>query len=131
MTAGCSSAVPQQHNSRYVTLRNVVGQSTPIHRAGILVPKNAGTLEKRNVMSKGILFLLITLVITMVADGQQSSLPSPSRIDLFSALEPGTYTITGHVSEEKRAGQAADCSAIFRVKSLPQGGSVPSPSPWQ
>lgn len=35
-------------------------------------------------MRKSALFFLITLVITMVADGQQSSLPSPSRIDLFA-----------------------------------------------
>jgi hypothetical protein len=48
-----------------------------------------------------------------------------------SALEPGTYTITGHVSEGKQAGRSADCSAHFTVKSLPQRGSVPSSSRGQ
>jgi hypothetical protein len=41
-----------------------------------------------------------------------------------SALEPGTYTITGHVSEGSHAGQSANCSALFTVKSLPQRASV-------
>ncbi len=43
-----------------------------------------------------------------------------------AALEPGTYRITGHVSEGRHAGQSANCSAQFTVKSLPQGGSAHS-----
>ena len=35
-----------------------------------------------------------------------------------AALEPGTYTITGHVSEGRQSGQSADCSAQFTVKAL-------------
>jgi hypothetical protein len=31
-------------------------------------------------------------------------------------LAPGTYTVTGHVSEGSRAGQSADCSATYTVK---------------
>jgi len=31
-------------------------------------------------------------------------------------LAPGTYTVTGHVSEGNHAGQSADCSATYRVK---------------
>jgi hypothetical protein len=40
-----------------------------------------------------------------------------------SALEPGTYTVTGHVSEGNHAGQSADCRAQFTVQSLSQPGS--------
>jgi hypothetical protein len=31
-------------------------------------------------------------------------------------LAPGTYTVTGHVTEGSRAGQSADCSATYVVK---------------
>jgi len=31
-------------------------------------------------------------------------------------LAPGTYTVTGHVSEGNHAGQSADCSATYTVK---------------
>ena len=38
-----------------------------------------------------------------------------STIDTGS-LQPGTYTVTGHVSEGPKAGQSADCTAQFTVK---------------
>jgi hypothetical protein len=41
-----------------------------------------------------------------------------------SSLEPGTYTITGHVSEGSRYGRSVDCTAQFTVKSLPQPEST-------
>jgi hypothetical protein len=41
-----------------------------------------------------------------------------------SALEPGTYTITGHMSEGNRSGQSADCTARFTVRRLPQPEST-------
>jgi outer membrane protein OmpA-like peptidoglycan-associated protein len=31
-------------------------------------------------------------------------------------LQPGTYTVTGHVTEGKKPGQSADCTAQFTVK---------------
>jgi ribosomal protein S11 len=33
-----------------------------------------------------------------------------------SSLQPGNYTVTGHVSEGQKAGQFADCTASFTVK---------------
>jgi hypothetical protein len=33
-----------------------------------------------------------------------------------SSLQPGSYTVTGHVSEGQKAGQFADCTANFTVK---------------
>jgi hypothetical protein len=33
-----------------------------------------------------------------------------------SSLQPGNYTVTGHVSEGAKPGQAADCTANFTVK---------------
>lgn len=33
-----------------------------------------------------------------------------------ASLNPGNYTVTGHVSEGKKAGQFADCTASFTVK---------------
>ena len=33
-----------------------------------------------------------------------------------SGLNPGNYTVTGHVSEGQKAGQFADCTANFTVK---------------
>ena len=38
-----------------------------------------------------------------------------STIDTGS-LQPGSYTVTGHVSEGPKAGQSADCTAQFTVK---------------
>jgi outer membrane protein OmpA-like peptidoglycan-associated protein len=38
-----------------------------------------------------------------------------STIDTAS-LQPGNYTVTGHVSEGPKAGQSADCTAQFTVK---------------
>lgn len=32
------------------------------------------------------------------------------------SLQPGTYTVSGHVTEGKKPGQAADCTAQFTVK---------------
>ncbi len=40
---------------------------------------------------------------------------STATIDTGS-LQPGTYTVTGHVSEGPKAGQSADCTAQFTVK---------------
>jgi hypothetical protein len=33
-------------------------------------------------------------------------------------LNPGTYTVTGHVTEGAKAGQSADCNATFTVKAF-------------
>jgi len=33
-----------------------------------------------------------------------------------SSLQPGTYTVSGHVTEGAKAGQSADCTAQFTVK---------------
>jgi hypothetical protein len=44
MTTGCSSAAPQQHNSRYVTLRNFAGHPPPSIGQGYLFPKTPASL---------------------------------------------------------------------------------------
>ena len=52
-----------------------------------------------------------------------------STIDTGS-LQPGNYTITGHVSEGPKAGQSADCTAQFTVKQFepPTVGCTANPS---
>ncbi len=44
-----------------------------------------------------------------------SGTSSTGNIDTAS-LNPGTYTVTGHVTEGPKAGQSADCNATFTVK---------------
>ena len=40
---------------------------------------------------------------------------STAKIDTAS-LQPGTYTVTGHATDGKKAGRSADCTAQFTVK---------------
>jgi hypothetical protein len=47
--------------------------------------------------------------------GKVSGTSSVSNIDT-AGLAPGSYTVTGHVTEGAKAGQSADCSASFTVK---------------
>ncbi|WP_348269144.1 hypothetical protein P8936_08460 [Edaphobacter paludis] len=47
--------------------------------------------------------------------GKASGTSSVSNIDT-TGLAPGSYTVTGHVTEGAKAGQSADCSAGFTVK---------------
>ena len=47
--------------------------------------------------------------------GKASGTSSISNIDT-AGLAPGSYTVTGHVTEGVKAGQSADCSAGFTVK---------------
>jgi len=56
MTTGCSSAAPQQHNSRYVTLINFAGRPPPSVGQGYLFPKMPALWRNGNVMSKSTLF---------------------------------------------------------------------------
>jgi outer membrane protein OmpA-like peptidoglycan-associated protein len=41
---------------------------------------------------------------------------SPTSTVDTGSLQPGTFTITGHVTEGQKAGQSADCTAQFTVK---------------
>jgi len=41
---------------------------------------------------------------------------SPTATIDTSSLQPGSYTVSGHVSEGPKAGQSADCTAQFTVK---------------
>lgn len=47
--------------------------------------------------------------------GPVSGTSSTANIDTAN-LNPGTYTVTGHVTEGAKAGQSADCNATFTVK---------------
>ncbi|MEO6805945.1 MAG: hypothetical protein ABI209_07340, partial [Edaphobacter sp.] len=47
--------------------------------------------------------------------GKASGTSSISNIDT-AGLAPGSYTVTGHVTEGAKAGQSADCTASFSVK---------------
>ncbi len=47
--------------------------------------------------------------------GKVGGISSASNIDT-AGLAPGTYTVTGHVTEGPKAGQSADCNAVFTVK---------------
>ena len=47
--------------------------------------------------------------------GKASGTSSISNIDT-AGLTPGSYTVTGHVTEGAKAGQSADCTASFAVK---------------
>jgi hypothetical protein len=68
------------HNSRYVAPGNFEESQAPPIGQEYLFPKTPAIWRNGNVEQEQS-FFLITLVITMVADGQQSSLPSPSRIE--------------------------------------------------
>lgn len=41
---------------------------------------------------------------------------TPTATVATGSLQPGTYTVTGHVAEGAKAGQSADCTAQFTVK---------------
>jgi hypothetical protein len=47
--------------------------------------------------------------------GKVSGTSSTGNVDTAD-LNPGTYTVTGHVTEGNKAGQSADCNATFTVK---------------
>lgn len=47
--------------------------------------------------------------------GKISGTSSTGNVDTTN-LNPGTYTVTGHVTEGDKAGQSADCNATFTVK---------------
>ncbi len=47
--------------------------------------------------------------------GRVSGTSSTANVDTAN-LNPGTYTVTGHVTEGAKAGQSADCNATFTVK---------------
>ncbi|MFP5227886.1 MAG: hypothetical protein ACLGXA_09675, partial [Acidobacteriota bacterium] len=50
-----------------------------------------------------------------------------------ASLQPGSYTVSGHVSEGAKAGQSADCTAQFTVKPFepPTASTVANPSTVQ
>ena len=50
-----------------------------------------------------------------------------------ASLQPGTYTVSGHVSEGAKAGQSADCTAQFTVKQFepPTASVIANPSSVQ
>ena len=58
-----------------------------------------------------------------------NSTTNTANIDTGS-LQPGNYTVTGHVSEGNKPGQAADCTAQFTVKQFepPTVSCVANPS---
>ncbi len=47
--------------------------------------------------------------------GKVSGTSSTANVDTAN-LNPGTYTVTGHVTEGVKAGQSADCNSTFTVK---------------
>ncbi len=47
--------------------------------------------------------------------GKVAGTSSTSNVDT-AGLAPGTYTVTGHVTEGPKAGQSADCNAVFTLK---------------
>jgi hypothetical protein len=47
--------------------------------------------------------------------GKVSGTSSTANVDTAD-LNPGTYTVTGHVTEGNKPGQSADCNATFTVK---------------
>jgi len=50
-------------------------------------------------------------------NGKVSGTSSTANVDTAD-LNPGTYTVTGHVTEGNKPGQSADCNATFTVKAF-------------
>jgi hypothetical protein len=47
--------------------------------------------------------------------GKVSGTSSTANVDT-SGVNPGTYTVTGHVTEGNKAGESADCNATYTIK---------------
>lgn len=47
--------------------------------------------------------------------GKVSGTSSTANVDT-TGVNPGTYTVTGHVTEGNKAGQSADCNATYTIK---------------